>query len=81
MALKILILIVHFTDFIYSDKWDILQLSKESTTSAAARNCIAKDYGIQWSAFIELPGWMPHGLAPFDPMHCLYLGKLVIKVL
>ncbi|KDN50878.1 hypothetical protein RSAG8_00505, partial [Rhizoctonia solani AG-8 WAC10335] len=62
------------SDFAYSDEWDILRLSKEATTSQAARNRIAKDYGIRWSVFNELPGWMPHGSAPFDPMHCLYLG-------
>ncbi|KAF8670362.1 hypothetical protein RHS04_08618 [Rhizoctonia solani] len=60
--------------FIYSDEWDILRLSKESKTNQEARKRIAKDYGIRWSVFNELPGWMPHSSAPFNPMHCLYLG-------
>ncbi|KDN33733.1 hypothetical protein RSAG8_13176, partial [Rhizoctonia solani AG-8 WAC10335] len=61
-------------DFTYLDEWHIIALSKQATESQAARNRIAKEHGIRWSAFNELPGWMPHASAPFDPMHCLYLG-------
>ncbi|KAF8691576.1 hypothetical protein RHS03_08766, partial [Rhizoctonia solani] len=33
-------------EFVYADKYNILRLSKESTSSPRARACIAKDYGI-----------------------------------
>ncbi|KAG8732355.1 hypothetical protein FRC12_019304 [Ceratobasidium sp. 428] len=61
-------------EFVYHDEWHILQLAKQATRGQAARNRIAKDHGIHWSVLNELPGWMPHASAPFDPMHCLYLG-------
>ncbi|CUA70797.1 U3 small nucleolar RNA-associated protein 6 homolog [Rhizoctonia solani] len=61
-------------NFVYLDEDDILSLSKQATESQAARNRIAKEYGIRWSVLNELPGWKPHASAPFDPMHCLYLG-------
>ncbi|KAF8597814.1 hypothetical protein BDV93DRAFT_595840 [Ceratobasidium sp. AG-I] len=61
-------------DFAFLDEFDILAISKRATESTQARDQIAADYGIRWSAFNDLPGWMPHGSAPFDPMHGLYLG-------
>ncbi|KAF8704732.1 hypothetical protein RHS03_05780, partial [Rhizoctonia solani] len=33
-------------EFVYADEYNILQLSKKSTSSPRARACIAKDYGI-----------------------------------
>lgn len=63
-----------YTKFEFSDEFDILAIAKRATASPEARKQIARDYGIRWSALNELPGWLPHASAPFDPMHCLYLG-------
>ena len=66
-------------DFVRLDQPEILQLAWRSNASQAAAKQISKVHGIRWSVLNELPGWTPHGSAPFDPMHNLYLGKLFLN--
>jgi hypothetical protein len=65
-------------DFVFVDQQQVLKLAFLSKRGPNTER-IAKRYGLRWSVLNELPGWTPHGSAPFDPMHNLYSGMFLFS--